>query len=163
MDVIYRSIGTVRSPFTQAAGMPIQPSRAQAAEGCLELEPEFWPGLKDLDGFSHLLLVSHLHRTGGAQLQVIPFLDTQPRGIFATRAPARPNPLALSLLRILRVESGRVLVADLDLLDGTPILDIKPYVPEFDARLDVRIGWYAYAARKEQKIVADDRFTPGAS
>ena len=163
MDVIYRSIGTVRSPFTQAGGMPIQPSRAQAAEGCLELEPEFWPGLKDLDGFSHLLLVSHLHRTGAAQLQVIPFLDTQPRGIFATRAPARPNPLAISVLRILRVEPGRVLVADLDLLDGTPILDIKPYVPEFDARLDVRIGWYAYAACKEQEVVADDRFTRGAS
>jgi tRNA-Thr(GGU) m(6)t(6)A37 methyltransferase TsaA len=163
MDVIYRSIGTVRSPFTQAAGMPIQPSRAQAAEGCLELEPEFWPGLKDLDGFSHLWLVGHLHRTGAAQLQVIPFLDTQPRGIFATRAPARPNPLAISLLRILGVEPGRVLVADLDLLDGTPILDIKPYVPEFDARFDVRIGWYAYAACKEQQIVSDDRFTRGSS
>ena len=130
MDVIYHSIGTVRSPFTQAAGMPIQPSRAQGAEGCLELESEFWPGLKDLDGFSHLLLVSHLHRTGAPQLQVVPFLDTQPRGIFATRSPSRPNPIAISLLRILLVEPGRVLVTDLDLLDGTPILDIKPYVPE---------------------------------
>ena len=129
MDVIYRSIGIVRSPFTQAAGMPIQPSRAQGAEGCLELEPEFWPGLMDLDGFSHLLLASHLHRTGAAQLQVVPFLDTRPRGIFATRSPARPNPIAISLLRILRLEPGRVLVADLDLLDGTPILDIKPTSP----------------------------------
>ena len=163
MDVIYRSIGTVRSPFTQAAGMPIQPSRAQGAEGCLELEPEFWPGLKDLDGFSHLLLVSHLHRTGAAQLQVVPFLDTQARGIFATRAPARPNPIAISLLRILGIEPGRVRVADLDLLDGTPILDIKPYVPEFDARLDVRIGWYADAACKDQQVVADERFSRGAT
>ena len=161
MDVIYRSIGTVRSPFTQSAGMPIQPSRAQGAEGHLELEPEFWPGLKDLDGFSHLLLASHLHRTGAAQLQVVPFLDTQARGIFATRAPARPNPIAISLLRILGIEPGRVRVADLDLLDGTPILDIKPYVPEFDARLDVRIGWYADAARKDQQVVADGRFSRG--
>ena len=163
MDVIYRSIGTVRSPFTQPAGMPIQPSRAHGAEGRLELEPEFWSGLKDLDGFSHLLLASHLHRTGAAQLQVVPFLDTQPRGIFATRAPARPNPIAISLLRILGVEPGRVLVADLDLLDGTPILDIKPYVPEFDARLDVRIGWYAYAACKDQQVVADERFNGGVT
>ncbi len=163
MDVIYRSIGIVRSPFTQAAGMPIQPSRAQGAEGCLELEPEFWPGLKDLDGFSHLLLASHLHRTGAAQLQVVPFLDTQARGIFATRAPARPNPIAISLLRILGIEPGRVRVADLDLLDGTPILDIKPYVPEFDARLDVRIGWYADAACKDQQVVADERFSRGAT
>ena len=159
MDLIYRSIGTVRSPFTQPAGMPIQPSRAAAAEGSLELEPEFWGGLKDLDGFSHLLLVSHLHRTGPPQLQVVPFLDTQPRGIFATRAPARPNPIAVSVLRVLRVEPGRVVVTDLDLLDGTPILDIKPYVPEFDTRPDARVGWYADAARKDQPVVADERFS----
>ncbi len=158
MDVIYRSIGTVRSPFTRAAGMPIQPSRAQGAEGCLELDPEFWAGLKDLEGFSHLLLVSHLHRTTAASLEVVPFLDTHPRGIFATRAPARPNPVGLSVLRILRVEAGRVLVADLDLLDGTPILDIKPYVPEFDARPDACIGWYASAACKDRAVVADERF-----
>src|SRR5262245_59543254 len=148
MEVIYRSIGIVRSPFTRAAGMPIQPSRAQGAQGTLDLEPEFWPGLKDLEGFSHLLLVCHLHRTAAASLQVVPFLDTQPRGIFATRAPARPNPIGISVLRIVGVEAGRVQVADLDLLDGTPILDIKPYVPEFDARAGASVGWYACAARK---------------
>lgn len=159
MDVIYHSIGTVRSPFKQTAGMPIQPSRAQGAEGSLELEAEYHAGLADLDGFSHLLLLSHLHRTDPAKLQVVPFLDTQRRGIFATRAPARPNPIAVSVLRILRVEPGRILVADLDLLDETPILDIKPYVPEFDVRIDARIGWYATAARKDQCVVADDRFS----
>jgi len=159
MDLNYRAIGTVRSPFLQAAGTPIQPSRAAAAEGSLELEPEYWSGLQDLDGFSHLVLVAHLHRTGPAQLQVVPFLDTRAHGIFATRAPARPNPIAVSVLRILRVEPGRVQVAELDLLDGTPILDIKPYVPEFDARPDASTGWYANAARKDERVVADDRFS----
>jgi tRNA-Thr(GGU) m(6)t(6)A37 methyltransferase TsaA len=159
MDVTYHAIGSVRSPFVQAAGMPIQSSRAQGAQGSLELEPEYWAGLEDLAGFSHLLLVSHLHRAGPAVLQVVPFLDTRQRGIFATRAPARPNPIAISVLRILRVEPGRVLVAELDLLDGTPILDIKPYVPEFDARGDARSGWYAEAARRNEDVVADDRFS----
>ena len=159
MDLAYCSIGIVRSPFVQAAGMPIQPSRAHTAEGSLELEPEYWSGLQDLDGFSHLLLVAHMHRTGPAQLQVIPFLDTRPRGIFATRAPARPNPIAVSVLRILGVEPGRVLVAELDLLDGTPILDIKPYVPEFDSRGDASSGWYALAARKDECVVSDSRFS----
>ena len=159
MHLTYRSISIVRSPFSQPAGMPIQPSRAHAVEGSLELEPEYWSGLQDLDGFSHLLLVAHLHRTGPAQMQVVPFLDTRAHGIFATRAPARPNPIAVSVLRILRVEPGRVQVAELDLLDGTPILDIKPYVPEFDARADASSGWYADAARKGECVVADDRFS----
>ena len=96
--------------------------------------------------------------TTAAQLEVIPYLDTVARGIFATRAPARPNPIGVSVLRIVRVEAGRVQVADLDLLDGTPILDIKPYVPEFDARPAASIGWYASAARKDQAVVADGRF-----
>ena len=156
-DITYCPIGTVRSPFTQVAGMPIQPSRAQGAKGSLELEPDYRAGLADLDGFSHLLLVSHLHRAGAARLEVVPFLDVRPRGIFATRAPARPNPIAVSILRILGVEPGRVLVADLDLLDGTPILDIKPYVPEFDARVEARIGWYAHAVCRERQV-ADERF-----
>ena len=159
MDLTYRSIGIVRSPFTQPAGMPIQPSRAHAVEGSLELDREYWDGLQDLDGFSHLLLVAHLHRASSAQLQVVPFLDTRPRGIFATRAPARPNPIAVSVLRILRVEPGRVHVAELDLLDGTPILDIKPYVPEFDVRVAASSGWYAAAARKDECVVADARFS----
>ena len=163
MEVVYRPIGTVRSPFTHPAGMPIQPSRADGAQGWLELAPEFWPGLKDLEGFSHLLLVTHLHRTGAAQLEVVPFLDTQPRGVFATRAPARPNPIGISVLRILRLEADRVHVADLDLLDGTPILDIKPYVPEFDARPGATPGWYVHAACKDRPVVADERFDRGST
>ena len=160
MEVTYRSIGVVRSPFTAVEGMPIQPSRAQAAEGSLEIDPEFRAGLKDLDGFSHILVVCHLHRVTGAELiTVVPFLDTERRGIFATRAPKRPNPISISLLRIKSVNAGSVQVLDVDLLDGTPILDIKPYVPEFDARQDARIGWYAQASRKDEKVVSDKRFS----
>jgi tRNA-Thr(GGU) m(6)t(6)A37 methyltransferase TsaA len=159
MDVTYRSIGIVRSPFTSIEGMPIQPSRAQDVEGTLEIDLEFHAGLKDLDGFSHILLVCHLHRVSGAELTVVPFLDTEPRGIFATRAPKRPNAIAISLLRVKSVNGGRVQVLDVDLLDGTPILDVKPYVPEFDARVDARTGWYARAARKNEPVVSDKRFS----
>jgi tRNA-Thr(GGU) m(6)t(6)A37 methyltransferase TsaA len=159
MEVTYRSIGVVRSPFTVVEGMPIQPSRAQEAEGSLEIDPEFHAGLKDLDGFSHILVLCHLHRVAGAELTVVPFLDTERRGIFATRAPKRPNPVSISLLRIKSVNAGSVQVLDVDLLDGTPILDIKPYVPEFDARADARIGWYTQASRKDEKVVSDKRFT----
>jgi tRNA-Thr(GGU) m(6)t(6)A37 methyltransferase TsaA len=115
--------------------------------------------LQDLDGFSHILVVCHLHRVVGAELTVVPFLDTERRGIFATRAPKRPNPISISLLRVKSVNAGRVEVLDLDVLDGTPILDIKPYVPEFDARADARIGWYTRASRKDEKVVSDKRFT----
>jgi tRNA-Thr(GGU) m(6)t(6)A37 methyltransferase TsaA len=159
MDVTYRPVGIVRSPFTAVEGMPIQPSRARDVEGTLEIDPEFHAGLKDLDGFSHILLVCHLHRVSGSELTVVPFLDTEPRGIFATRAPKRPNAIAISVLRIKSVSDGRVQVLDVDLLDGTPILDVKPYVPEFDARVDARIGWYAQAARKNEQVVSDKRFS----
>ena len=107
MDVTYRPIGIVRSPFTAVEGMPIQPSRAQEVEGSLEIDPEFHAGLKDLDGFSHILLVCHLHRVSGFELTVVPFLDTERRGIFATRAPKRPNPIAVSVLRVKGVIADR--------------------------------------------------------
>ena len=159
MDVTYRAIGVVRSPFTTIEGMPIQPSRAHGAAGTLEIDPEFEAGLKDLEGFSHVLVVCHLHRVSGAELTVVPFLDPEPRGIFATRAPKRPNPISISLLRVASVNGNLIQVLDVDLLDGTPVLDVKPYVPEFDACSDARTGWYASAARKDETVVSDKRFT----
>ena len=158
MDITYRSIGVVRSPFSKVEGMPIQPSRALDVEGVLEIEAEFQAGLKDLDGFSHLIAVCHLHLVSGSDLTVVPFLDTEPRGVFATRAPKRPNAIAVSVLRIKNVDGERIQVLDIDLLDGTPILDVKPYVPEFDARVDALIGWYARASRKDEQVVSDGRF-----
>lgn len=159
MDITYRSIGVVRSPFQQVDGMPIQPSRAQGAAGTLEIDAAFREGLKDLDGFSYVIVVSHLHTAKPGELLVVPFLDTEKRGVFATRAPRRPNPIGISVLAIERIDGDRVHVRDVDLLDGTPILDLKPYVPEFDARDGARIGWYANASRKNEPVVSDKRFS----
>ena len=140
--VTYRPIGRIRTPFVSLDGMPIQASVATGAEGTIELEPALVDGLLDLEGFSHLILVSHLHAMTGARLVVTPFLDNQPHGVFATRSPARPNPIGISVVRLVRVDGGRIHVLDVDLLDETPLLDIKPYLPAFDDRPGARIGWF---------------------
>lgn len=156
MDILYHPIGFVRSPFTASEGTPIQPSRAQGALGEVEIFEEFAGGLTDLEGFSHVILLCHLHRAKPFRLKVVPYLDTELRGLFATRSPSRPNPIGLSVVRLLGIE-GRILrVEDLDLLDGTPVLDLKPYVGEFDDRTDARFGWLETARRRT--TTADDRF-----
>jgi len=156
MKVVYRPIGTVRSPFSEAAGMPIQPSLERGILGTVELEAEFAEGLQDLDGFSHAVLLCHLHRSRGFALKVVPFLDDMPRGVFATRAPRRPNPIGMSVVRILSVGGNRVNFEGVDLIDGTPVLDIKPYVPELVEQEEVRLGWLEEARRRG--AVSDDRF-----
>lgn len=156
MKIRYQPIGIVESPFTTTDGMPIQPSRARDARGTVVVYPEFAAGLKDLDGFSHVILLCHLHRARPHELQVVPFLDDEPRGLFSTRAPSRPNPIGLSVVRLLGIEGNRLSVADLDLLDGTPLLDIKPYVGEFDVRTETRFGWLQRA--RERDRLSDRRF-----
>lgn len=151
----FRSIGVVRSPFTEQHGTPIQPAAAAGAHGRIELEPELAPALADLDGFDRIWVLFVLDRARPYELEVVPYRDVRPRGLFATRAPARPNPLGLSVLRLERVEGSTLHVCDLDILDGTPILDIKPYVPEFDAHPDARAGWLEQGHRRER---ADRRF-----
>ena len=158
MKVVYRPIGTVHSPFSEAAGMPIQPSRARGILGTVELEPEYAEGLQDLHGFSHAVLLCHLHRSRGFTLKVVPFLDDTPRGVFATRAPRRPNPIGLSVVRLVSIEGNRITFEGVDLIDGTPVLDIKPYVPEFDEREEIRLGWLEEARRREG--LSDGRFGP---
>jgi len=153
----YRPIGVIHSPFANAKGAPIQPSRAHGARGTVEVDEEYAEGLRDLDGFSHIILLCHLHRSRPYRLRVVPFLDNQERGLFATRAPSRPNPIGLSVVRLLAIDGRRLSVADVDLLDGTPVLDIKPYVGEFDQREQVRVGWLE--AARERAAVADDRFS----
>ncbi len=150
-------IGTVRSPFPEPAGVPIQPSRARGVEGTVEILPEYEEGLCDLDGFSHIVLVTWLHRSEGFRLKTVPFLDTEKRGLFSTRSPRRPNPIGLSVVRLLNVEGCTLKVADLDLVDGTPVLDIKPYIEEFDVRPDFRSGWVGRS--KVKRRIADDRFS----
>jgi len=161
MDITihFHPIGLIHSPFKDLAGMPIQPTSDASAAGTIEIFPEFVPGLKDLDGFSHLILLYHLHQAGAAKLEVTPFLDSQPHGIFATRAPTRPNPIGLSVVRLTGIEGNILYVENLDILDGTPLLDIKPYIPEFDFQPDVRIGWLEQARGKVKRITSDNRFT----
>ena len=141
MEIIYHPIGVIHTPFQEIEGMPIQPSGAQGVRGRVEVYPQYLPGLNDLGGFSHLILIYHFHHVKEAQLVVTPFLDTQPHGVFATRAPKRPNPIGLSVVRLLEVTDNILLVENVDILDGTPLLDIKPCVPVFDHPPVERVGW----------------------
>jgi tRNA (adenine37-N6)-methyltransferase len=156
--VTFRPIGIVRSPFTEIEGMPIQASAAAGATGSIELDPAFAEGLADLEGFSDLVLLYHLHRVRAPKLTVTPFLDPQPHGIFATRSPARPNAIGMSTVRLLAIRGTTLEIADLDILDGTPLLDMKPYVPAFDDRSDARIGWFAGRADLAGSTKSDGRF-----
>jgi len=154
-----RPIGVIRTPFWEAAGTPIQPRRARGVKGTVEVFERFQEGLKDLEGFERIWLVYWFHRAAKARLRVIPYLDDQERGLFATRAPCRPNPIGMSPVRLLKVESNLLTVADVDILDGTPLLDIKPYTPHFDCFKVTRCGWLEKAARRRR--VADSRFETG--
>ncbi|RJX35154.1 MAG: tRNA (N6-threonylcarbamoyladenosine(37)-N6)-methyltransferase TrmO [Desulfarculus sp.] len=155
----YQAVGVIRSPFRTPEGAPIQPSGARGVLGRVEVQPSLEPGLKDLEGFSHLILLYHCHLAKKPALLVRPFLDQEHRGVFATRAPARPNPIGLSVVRLLRVEGCVLHLEDVDVLDGTPLLDLKPYVPEFDQPPGpVNIGWLAGRAGQAQEHKADARF-----
>ena len=156
MKIEYQPIGFVHSPYKISKGTPIQPSRSDNAEGNVEIRQEFVEGLCDLDGFSHIILLCHMHKTSGFHLKVIPFLDTQYRGVFATRAPRRPNPIGLSVVELLGIEGNMLSIRGVDLLDGTPVLDIKPYVGEFDVQDHVRTGWLEHT--RKTTMVADERF-----
>jgi tRNA-Thr(GGU) m(6)t(6)A37 methyltransferase TsaA len=156
--ITYHPIGVIHSPFTEPAGMPIQPGGTAAAPGTVELLPEFSAGLADLEGFTHLILLYHFHRVQRVQLTITPFLDDRPHGVFATRAPTRPNPIGLSVVRLLRRDDNILYIANLDVVDGTPLLDVKPYVPQFDAAPDARAGWLAQSGADMKGKRADDRF-----
>ncbi|MCU0726392.1 MAG: tRNA (N6-threonylcarbamoyladenosine(37)-N6)-methyltransferase TrmO [Planctomycetes bacterium] len=155
-----RPIGVIHSPFTAAPGTPIQGVYAGGAEGEVVVDAEYEAGLSDLAGFERIWLVYLFDRAPPARLRVVPFRDTVERGVFATRAPSRPNPVGLSVVRLLSREGGRLRVADLDVLDGTPLLDIKPYVPEFDAFPHATAGWLDRPGREGR--IADDRFRGSA-
>jgi tRNA-Thr(GGU) m(6)t(6)A37 methyltransferase TsaA len=160
MDILYSPIGIIHSPFHALSGMPIQPSSETSAPGTIELEPEFAPGLKDLDGFSHIILIYHLHRSQRVTLRVVPFLDSQAHGVFATRAPNRPNPIGLSVVKLTHVDNNILHVENLDVLDGTPLLDIKPYVPEFDTPPEFKLGWLEKVKGNVRTTRSDGRFHP---
>jgi tRNA (adenine37-N6)-methyltransferase len=157
-SIQYTPIGVIHSPFQDVEGVPIQPSGASGVMGTIEMEPEFQPGLKDLSGFSHIILIYHFHASEGFLLEVKPFLDDSPRGVFATRAPRRPNPIGLSVVRLVALEGCTLRVKDVDVLDGTPLLDIKPFVPQFDSPMVQRIGWLSEKVQSVQTARSDDRF-----
>ena len=156
---LYRPIGIIHTPFKELQNMPIQPSGAAGIRGTVDLYPEFTEGLKDLDGFSHLILLYRFHESRGYRLTVTPFLDSEPRGLFATRAPKRPNPIGLSIVKLIRIRECSLDVENVDILDGTPLLDIKPYVPQFDHQENCRIGWLEKARGKVRNKRSDKRFS----
>ncbi len=156
--ITYTPIGIIHSPFTEIEGMPIQPTGAVGILGQVEIYSEFQAGLTDLDGFSHIILLYHLHRSESFKLCVTPFLDDQPRGLFATRAPRRPNPIGLSVVRLVRCDGHILHIEGVDILDGTPLLDIKPYIPTFEPEETIRTGWMEKSRRAVEKKRSDDRF-----
>ena len=158
MKIEYQPIGIIHSPFTELNGMPIQPAGAAGVEGTVQLFPKYSDGLKDLEGFSHIIILYHFHQSKGFNLHVVPFMDSIPRGVFATRAPNRPNSIGLSVIKLQKIQGNILHVKNVDVLDGTPLLDIKPYVPEFDKQTEIRIGWLEEKSGEVSKMKSDQRF-----
>ena len=156
--VTYTPIGVIHTPFTSMVGMPIQTVAAAGVEGSIELDSQFKNGLKDLAAFSHLILLTHLHRVTSYSLEVVPFLDDRPHGIFATRSPRRPNPIGVSIVRLVGIADCTLHIEEVDVVDGTPLLDLKPYVPALDNRVTAQIGWFAERLDRLQTVRADNRF-----
>jgi tRNA-Thr(GGU) m(6)t(6)A37 methyltransferase TsaA len=181
----WQAIGTVHSPFRHASGTPVQPFAARThlggwdpvaealpecpfvqesgGRGTLEILPQWLKALDDLEGFGRIWIFFWCHRGAQARARVKPYRDTVERGLFATRAPARPNPIGLSCVRLLGVRGRFIHVAELDALDGSPLLDIKPYVPAYDSFPDVKIGWLQSPTAKPGAMHADGRFEDPAA
>ncbi|HEC92076.1 MAG TPA: tRNA (N6-threonylcarbamoyladenosine(37)-N6)-methyltransferase TrmO [Candidatus Atribacteria bacterium] len=157
-EIKYKPIGIIHSPFKEPKGTPIQPTAAKGVDGTVEVFPEYVEGLKDLDGFSHIILIYHFHLSKKSSLKVMPFMDNQIHGLFSTRAPSRPNPIGISVVRLIRIEGNVLYIRDVDIVDGTPLLDIKPYVPEFDVRAVDKIGWLEKNVDKLSTSKDDGRF-----
>ena len=156
--IIYSPIGVVHSPYKEPKGTPIQSQAAKGVKGYIEVYNEYKKGLKDLEGFSYIYLLLHFHLSKGYSLEVKPFMDNDIHGVFSTRAPKRPNSIGLSIVYVLKVKDNIIYVEDLDIVDKTPVLDIKPYVPNFDLRKCDKIGWLEKNIHKLPKIKDDGRF-----
>jgi tRNA-Thr(GGU) m(6)t(6)A37 methyltransferase TsaA len=149
-EIVYKPIGIIHTPFKDTKGMPNQPTAGKNVEGMIEIQPEYIEGLDDIEGFSQLILIYHFHFSVGYTLKVKPFMHDRFRGVFATRSPRRPNPIGISVVRLVKVKDGRIYVKDLDIADGTPLLDIKPYIPD-DSQKVARIGWLSERANQVRK------------
>jgi tRNA-Thr(GGU) m(6)t(6)A37 methyltransferase TsaA len=157
-EIKYRAVGVIHSPFKEPKGTPIQPEGARGVQGTVEVFPEFAEGLADIEGFSHIILLYHFHLAKPGALQARPYLNHKVHGVFAMRGPSRPNPLGFSVVRLVRVARNVLFVEDLDIVDETPLLDIEPYVPAFDAREATRIGWLEGRLQGLQRCTDDGRF-----
>jgi len=159
-EIVYKPVGIIHSPFKNPKGMPIQPTGAEGVAGTVEVFQEYCTGLKDIEGFSHIILIYHFHLSDGysCSLEVRPYMDKNTHGVFATRIPGRPNPIGISVVRYVKVEGCMLHIQDVDILDGTPLLDIKPYVPDFDSRMTKRIGWLSGKSSNVYKKRSDGRF-----
>ena len=158
-EIKFKPIGIIHSPFKKPKGTPIQPTGAKCIEGTVELFPEYTEGLKDVEGFSHIILIYHFHLSRKVSLKSKPYMDNEEHGIFAMRGPSRPNPIGISVVRLIRIEGNILYIQDVDIVDGTPLLDIKPYVPEFDIREADKIGWLEKVVHKLSISKDDGRFT----
>jgi len=140
-SIIFQPIGVIHSPHKKLEQIPIQPVFARGIQGTIDIFPEFYEGLADLDQFSHIYLFFHFHESNQTKLRLKPYLQDKLRGIFATRAPHRPNKLGMSLVKLTKIEDGTLFIEDVDILDSTPLLDIKPFIKRFDIQENVRSGW----------------------
>ncbi len=157
-EFTFKAIGVVHSPFKEPKNVPIQAAASKGTEGTIEIYPQYAEGLTDLDGFSHIILLYHLHLVKDSYLMVKPFLDDKLRGVFATRAPARPNRIGFSVVKLERIEGNILHISNLDVIEGTPVLDIKPYIPAFDCVQAERIGWFSGKIDKLDTARDDGRF-----
>jgi tRNA-Thr(GGU) m(6)t(6)A37 methyltransferase TsaA len=156
-SVRYRPVGFVRSPFKTGEGTPRQAVGSEGARGTVEIDPEFAEGLADLEGFSHLVVLFHMHRVTECHLTAHPPWDDKPHGVFATCSPYRPNPMGVSVVELERVEGTVLHIRNLDMLDATPVLDVKPYVPDLFPREGVRVGWLTDRVRGMTRSRTGDR------
>ena len=157
-EIKLKPIGIIHSPFKKPQGAPIQPSGAKGIKGRVEVFQEYLTGLKDVGGFSHIILIYYFHLVKKASLSVVPFMDKHPHGVFATRASARPNPIGFSVVELEKVEGNILLVKDIDIVDGTPLIDIKPCVPQFDFSTVTKTGWLENAVHELTVTKDDGRF-----
>ena len=153
-----KPIGIIHSPFTDIENMPIQPKGAMNIEGTVHIQEHYIEGLKDLNGFSHIYLIYLFHKAGRACLTVTPFMDKFERGVFATRSPLRPNHIGLSIVQLVKIEGAILTIRGVDIIDGTPLLDIKPYIENFDSVINSTSGWMTADLREVSEKRSDDRF-----
>jgi len=160
MKITFEPIGIINTPFKTIEGMPIQSKAAKGIKGCIILKKELVSGLNDLSGFSHIILIYYFHKSEGFKLQTIPFLDKNKRGVFSTRAPRRPNSIGISVVRLLNIEKNILNIENVDMLDGTPLLDIKPYISDFDIHKIDKSGWLENQTMSLNEIKSDKRLSP---